>query len=294
MKRFIGFCSNSNFRLLVAGFNKLLEQHKILNQNALLHKNIEDCKNGMMGLCAKTRAKHELRTTGTFFNYLVKWRNLMDIKDRAVKRFVNAALGKGDALKRFGVQKLRVFNLRAKVFQRACKLVTTLGRSANRYTKVHNLFYKMLINAVYKNPWHQKFLDAMVFNSTSEFHISFWKLKRIGEGIGGFMTNKKCHKVGRIASIMQRIQNKEVTRSFWKIERCHEPEDSMTNMSHSNFNTPLLSKNVSRNVSINKNERNSRNVSQNKPKYPPKTPGRSPPKAKNDELNYSAIHLGKE
>ena len=114
MKRFIGFCSNSNFRLLVAGFNKLIEQHKILNQNALLHKNIEDCKNGMMGLCAKTRAKHELRTTGTFFNYLVKWRNLMDIKDRAVKRFVNAALGKGDALKRFGVQKLRVFNLRAK------------------------------------------------------------------------------------------------------------------------------------------------------------------------------------
>ena len=133
-----------------------------------------------MGGMAKTREKHELRITGIFFNYLVKWRNLMDIKDRAVKRFVNAALGKGDALKRFGVQKLRVFNLRAKVFARACKLVTTLGRSANRYAKTRNLFYKMLINAVYKNPWHQKFLDAMVFNSTSEFHISFWKLKRIG------------------------------------------------------------------------------------------------------------------
>jgi len=292
MKRFIGFCSNSNYRLLLAGYNKLQEHYKILSQDALVHKNIEDMKNGLMGGMAKTRAKHELRITGMFFNDLVKWRNLMDLKDRAVKRFVNAALGKGDALKRYGVQTLRVWNLKEKVFKRTCKLVTTLGRSANRYEKVHSLFYKMLVNAVYKNPWHQKFLDAMVFNSTSEFHISFWKLKRIGEGIGGFMTNKKCHKVNRIADIMRRIQNKEVTRSFWKIERCHDPEDSMTNMSHSNFNTPLLSKNVSRNVSIKKNA--SRNVSQNKPKYPPKTPGRSPPKAKNDELNYSAIHLGKE
>merc|ERR1712183_562789 len=191
-------------------------------------------------------------------------------------------------MKRYGVQKLRVFNLKAKVFKRVCKLVTTLGRSAGRYQKLHNLFYKMLINAVYKNPWHQKFLDAMVFNSTSEFHISFWKLKRIGEGIGGFMTNKKCFKVQRIADIFRRINNKEVTRAFWKIERCHEPEDSVTNMSHSNFNTPLLSKNVSRNVSRNvSTNRNSRNVSQNKPKFPPKTPGRSPTKQK-DDLNYSA------
>lgn len=180
MKRFIGFCQNSNFRLLLAGYNKLQEHYKILSQDALVHKNIEDMKNSLMGGMAKTRAKHELRITGMFFNDLVKWRNLMDLKDRAVKRFVNAALGKGDALKRFGIQTLRVFNLRIKVFQRACKLVTTLGRSANRYQKVHNLFYKMLVNAVYKNPWHQKFLDAMVFNSTSEFHISFWKLKRIG------------------------------------------------------------------------------------------------------------------
>lgn len=238
MKRFIGFCSNSNFRLLVAGFNKLNEWCKITSQDMATHKGIEDLKNSLMGGMAKTRAKHEQRIRSLYFGYLVKWRTLMDTKDRAIRRFVSAALTTGEAEKRFGVMKLRTHNLRKKIFAKTCRLVTGLNRSANRYHKVRNMFYKMLINAVYKNPWHQKFLDAMVFNSNCEFHLSFWKLKRIGEGIGGFLTNKKSHKIQRLADIMRRINNKELTRAFWKIERCLEPEDSVTNMSHSNLGTP--------------------------------------------------------
>lgn len=101
------------------------------------------------------------------------------------------------------------------------------------------------------------------------------------------MTQKKQHRISRIAEVFRKHYSKAVTRAFWKIERCHDPEDSMTNMSYSNVGTPLLSKNVSRNVSIGKG---SRNNSSNKQRYPPKTPGKTPPR--NEDLNKSSINVG--
>jgi len=132
--------------------------------------------------------------------------------------------------------------------------------------------YRLLRNFAYKNPWHQKFLDAMVFNTPTEFHISFWKLKRIGEGIG-HITTKKLSKVRQISEILKKHFLKEAMRAFWKIEHCNELDASGTDYSVSNMGTPLYSRIHSRNPSKNPI---SRNISANR-KLPPKTPTKRSP-----------------
>lgn len=134
-------------------------------------------------------------------------------------------------------------------------------------------------------------LDCIIFNAPVQHHISFWKLRRIGEGIG-HVTHKKKHVVQRIEAMISKHVTKELMRGFWKIDRCLDPEDSLTNMSGAN--TPLMSRNVSRNVSRGPSGVNvSRGTSQSK-RLPPKTPSKagSPTRRPtNDAMNRSAINV---
>lgn len=91
-------------------------------------------KNGLMGGMAKTREKHELKLKQSFLGKLRRWQALCDIQDRACKKFVNAVMNSGDAEKRWGCQKLRIFNLKHKVFKRCVNLVKAMETSIIKYT----------------------------------------------------------------------------------------------------------------------------------------------------------------
>lgn len=57
---------------------------------------------------------------------LKKWKDLEVLKERALKRFINGAMGSGDLEKRWGIQKLRIFNHTQKVFQKCVTLLRAM------------------------------------------------------------------------------------------------------------------------------------------------------------------------
>lgn len=172
-------------------------------------------------------------------------------KDRAVKFFMSQVMCAGEREKRFGVSKLRMWNIAQKTYIKCTVITKIMDQSAMKYFNCKSLFYRLLLKTVYRNPMNRKWLDSMIFNTPCEFTVSFWKLKRIGEGIG-HVTNKQLLRCKRMNEILRKHLMKEMMRSFYKINHLYDPEDSLTHMSQSQPNTPLLSKNVSRNVSRNK------------------------------------------
>lgn len=70
MKKFINFVFNSNFRLLIAGYNKLDEYNKIQKAQEETNKNISARKNNLLNGFLKTKADNEERNKRGMFRII--------------------------------------------------------------------------------------------------------------------------------------------------------------------------------------------------------------------------------
>lgn len=140
-KKFINFVINSNYRLMLSGFGVLLDQHKQMKFGNRVDSSLKDMKNGMLNNMAKTRAMNEKRQVGEFLKKLKRWNDVNKLKDHALKKMARSMLCQGEAEKKWGLQGLRIFNLKEKAFRKCHVLYKLMAASDHQLHKQKSLHY---------------------------------------------------------------------------------------------------------------------------------------------------------
>jgi len=89
-------------------------------------------------------------------------------------------------------------------------------------------YFRLLCSFNQQNPWLKRVLTQITKSVKIDPQIAFWRLKDI-KTVGTSMNAGKLVKLKKMFEIIHRHYQMEISRSFWKIDRCLDMEQSMNN-----------------------------------------------------------------
>ena len=130
----------------------------------------------------KTRDNNERRHKVQIFKYLEKWKNVAELKEKALKRFIFKLTHKDYNYILLGLRKLRNWSLTYKIYQKCYHLSRALSIADKIYDSTKKIYYRLLKKVTHRNSWVKKIVDNMIRYTAIDPHISLWRLR-----LGGYI-----------------------------------------------------------------------------------------------------------
>jgi len=217
---------DANVRLEGMAMNALKDYVKkcLLDEEA--RRTVDAARDGMMGKMFKTREGHEKRRLADAFALLEKHKRLDDLKRRVIKEMFIKYINNNQSDLQKGYSKLMENTYVRRTFATCSSLYRALEISDGCIDHCYRTHFRLLCSFKQQNPWLKRVVNALTKNVKIDPQIAFWRMKD--------MRTKGTHlSAGRLVMIKKMFENinkryqMEVARSFWKIDRCLDLDQTM-------------------------------------------------------------------
>lgn len=217
---------DANARFMGMAMNQLKSHSKELQLESEAKNNVTNMRDALLDKLFGNREKFERQMFVAAAEKLIKWNHLCNTKQAIIKNMFRKLLGKNDQVLLCAYRNLIENNVQKKTFEKCAALFRALETSDRCIDNTYRIYYRLLVTFKHVNPWMTRVVNAITKNAKVDPQIAFWRLKDMRTK-GTALNANRIVKMRKMFEICNKHYIMQVARSFWKIDRCLDMDQTM-------------------------------------------------------------------
>jgi len=217
---------DANARFMGMAMNQLKSHSKELQLESEAKSNVTNMRDALLDKLFGNREKFERQMFVAAAEKLIKWNHLCNTKQAIIKNMFRKLLGKNDQVLLCAYRNLIENNVQKKTFEKCAALFRALETSDRCIDNTYRIYYRLLVTFKHVNPWMTRVVNAITKNAKVDPQIAFWRLKDMRTK-GTALNANRIVKMRKMFEICNKHYIMQVARSFWKIDRCLDMDQTM-------------------------------------------------------------------